>query len=240
MKHQIWIPSYKIANNLDEIRVTAVLLWRFNLDEQFDITLLSHALLISSNRLNKTIALEVLRLTKKFGCWNKTKTTTTIKKLWSDGSHICIHWVEQKSWYCFLSLLWLSMFWRRFLDMHLFLYWWCSSFFSRLLAVVIARNGRITHPQTPIQPHLLHLIKTNYCLHTMLYISSLKKIYCLFGIYYARNVSVAFLQIKIWTDLWAHSLVSVVFFRSLHRASVFHIVSLILSRNRLTFHLCSK
>lgn len=140
----------------------------------------------------------------------------------------------------FSFLVMASMFRRRFLDMHLFLYWWCFFFLSRLLGVVIARNGRITHPQTPIQPHLLHLIKTNYCLHTMLYISSLKKIYCLFGIYYARNVSVAFLQIKIWTDLWAHSLVSVVFFSSLYRASVFHIVSLILSRNRLTFHLCSK
>lgn len=125
----------------------------------------------------------------------------------------------------------------RFLTcMHLSLYWWFVFLFFYYCFRLCARNGRITLPQTPIQPHLLHLIKTNYCLHTMLYISSLKKIYCLFGIYYARNVSVAFLQIKIWTDLWAHSLV----FSSSNTYTqllTFHIVSLILSRNRVTFHL---
>lgn len=109
----------------------------------------------------------------------QNQRTTTIKKLWSDGSHICIHWVEQKSWYCFLSLLWLLCSGVDFLTCICF-FTDGASFFSRLLGVVIARNGRITHPQTPIQPHLLHLIKTNYCLHTMLYISSLRRfIVCL-------------------------------------------------------------
>lgn len=48
----------------------------------------------------------------------------------------------------------------------------------------------------------------SYLLVCLLFFFSINKIYCLFEIYYARNVSVCFLvQIKIWTDLWAHSLV---------------------------------